>query len=222
MKHAPVLATLPLLMGACFSPAFAAEDIPRVNENGLRLVADRELDQVYIDDTRRLPAFTSVYIEAPSVAFRKNWARNLNRQQPGIMIYPEDEEKLLRDYADLTYRVFSETLQERGFVLSDAPGEGVLVVRPDIVDMDIVAPDIQRAARVDRYSDSAGEMTLSLTLADGVTGLPVVQVSDHKEDPRWGYMEWRTRPSNYSDARRALRSWANTLSDALEDGRWSG
>ncbi len=200
--------------------ALAGEATPRVNENGLRLVADRDLDTVYVDTGTRVSGYDALFVQTPTVRFKENWARDFNRQQPGTRIYPEDEEKLVSDYTELTERVFRETLEKRGFKLSEQPGEGVLVVRPDIVDLDIVAPDIQRAARVERYSQSAGEMTLALTLADGASGRPLVQVSDHKEDPRWDYMEWRTRPSNVADAKRALRGWANTLGDALEEGRW--
>ncbi|KAA9132085.1 DUF3313 domain-containing protein [Marinihelvus fidelis] len=202
--------------------ALAGEATPNVNENGLRKVHDRHLDEVYVAPASRLSDYRTVYIEQPAVQFRKNWARDLNRSHRGTVVYPRDEQELIEDYARLTHEVFTEIMEKRGFVIAESRDEGTLVVRPDIVDLDIVAPDIPRAQRVDVYSESAGRMTLALTLEDGATGKPVVQVSDMKEDPRWGYMEWRTRPSNYSDARRALKSWANSLADAIEDGRWTG
>ena len=60
-------------------------------------------------------------------------------------------------------------------------GEDVLIAKPAIVDLDVIAPDLQTAQRSKTYSESAGEMTLVLELYDSLTHDKIVTVRDRKQ-----------------------------------------
>jgi hypothetical protein len=70
-----------------------------------------------------------------------------------------------------------------------------------------------------QYSESAGRMTLKLEIFDSVTGDLVASFRDRQEDPRLGWMEWRTRVSNRQDAQRMLQRWATRLRERLDELR---
>jgi hypothetical protein len=55
-----------------------------------------------------------------------------------------------------------------------------------------------------------------------VTGDLIATISDRQEDPRLGWMEWRTRVSNRQDAERMLRRWATDLRERLDAARSRG
>jgi len=74
---------------------------------------------------------------------------------------------------------------------------------------------------VDRVeaAQSAGRMTLKLEIFDSVTGALVASFRDRQEDPRLGWMEWRTRVSNRQDAQRMVQRWASQLRERLDELR---
>jgi hypothetical protein len=95
-------------------------------------------------------------------------------------------------------------------------------IAPRIVDLDVYAPDTPTPARTNQYSESAGRMTLKLEIFDSVTGDLIATISDRREDPRLGWLEWRTRVSNRQDAERMLRRWATDLRERLDAARNKG
>jgi hypothetical protein len=92
-------------------------------------------------------------------------------------------------------------------------------ITPHIVDLDVYAPDTATPGRTDQYSESAGRMTLKLEIFDSVTGDVVASFRDRQEDPRLGWVEWRTRVSNRADAERMLKRWATLLRERLDELR---
>ena len=96
-----------------------------------------------------------------------------------------------------------------------------MTAKPAIVDLDVVAPDIQSAGLTRSYSESAGEMTLNLELFDSLTGDKIAKATDRARDWDRGYMEWRTRVSNRADAERMMKSWAKAFVALLDEARAS-
>ena len=121
--------------------------------------------------------------------------------------------------AELTQSVFRSVLREGGFTLVEAPGEGVLAVKPDIVDLYVAAPDTGPPGRGRTYVMSAGEMRLQLQLSDSVTGTVLARASDRKRGRDTGRVEWANSTYNRAEAERALRGWAVQLRNALTEVR---
>jgi len=213
------LAVLVLLTGVvAISPTWAKKSLPAVNDEGMELVKDSKLATVYADPGADLSIYKRIWLEDATVAFKKNWQRDQNRGY-GIRVRDHDMERILEDVATLFREVFTAELLDGGYELAEEANADVLIVKPAIVDLDVVAPDIRTANRSSSYSESAGEMTLNLELFDSITGDKIAKATDRKRDYDRGYMEWRTSVSNRSDARRMMTSWAKALRSALDEAK---
>ncbi len=204
---------------ATSSSAWAKKSLPAVNDEGMELVKDTKLATVYADPGANLGIYKRIWLEDATVAFKKNWKRDQNRSRP-LKVLDEDMERIKAEMATLFREVFTEELLDGGYELVEEAGDDVLRVKPAIIDLDVIAPDIQRTAgREYGYSESAGEMTLNLELFDSATGDKIVKATDRKRDYRRGYVEWRTSVSNRADARRLMRPWAKALRSTLDEAR---
>jgi hypothetical protein len=202
------------------SPAWAKKNLPAVNDEGMELVIDTELASVYTDPGADLSIYKRIWLQDATVAFKKNWQRDQNRGLR-FKVQTSDMEQIKEDVATIFREVFTQELVEGGYKLVEEAGDDVLKLKPSIVDLDVVAPDIQHANRTMTYSESAGEMTLNLELYDSVTGDKIAKATDRKQDFRKGYIEWRTKVSNRSIARRMMKSWARALRSTLDEARSS-
>lgn len=221
--HQSLLIATGLLAGCLMAtPALAKKDLPAVNEDGMQLVKDTRMSTIYADPDADLSAYKKIILMDASVAFKKNWQRNQNfdsSYSTAFMVKDSDVARIKEDMATLFRESFTKELVKAGYVLVDEPGEDVLKVKPEIVDLDVYAPDIKSAYRSESYSQSAGEMTLILELYDSQTDDLIVKAKDRKRDFDKGYMEWRTSVSNRATARRMMNAWAKTFREALDDAR---
>ena len=157
-----------------------------------------------------------------SVAFKKNWQRNQNIDSSynlAFAVKDSDVARIKEDIATLFKEAFTKELVKGGYVLVDTPGEDVLKVKPEIVDLDVIAPDVKSAFRGQNFSQSAGEMTLILELYDSQTDDLIVKAKDRKRDFQTGYMEWRNSVTNRATAVRMMNAWAKAFREALDDAR---
>lgn len=213
--RSPLLAFLALVLGAPFA---AAKDLPEYNEEGMKLVESTRYTTVYADEDADLGIYKRVWLEDATVSFKKNWKREQNRNLPH-KVKDSDMERIKAEVASLFREVFEEELSKGGYELATEAGDDVLRIVPEIVDLDVVAPDIPSAVRMESYSESAGEMTLQAVLYDSVTGDKIATTRDRKRDYRRGYMEWRTSVNNRATAKRLIRQWAVALREALDEAR---
>jgi hypothetical protein len=213
------LVIIAMLMGImAISPAWAKKNLPAVNDEGMELIKDTKMTTVYADPGADLSIYNSVMLLDASVAFKKNWKRDQNRGN-SMRVKDRDMVKIQEEVAVLFREVMTQELVKGGYVMADAPGEDVLLVKPAIVDLDVFAPDVQSSNRSYNFSESAGEMTLNLELFDSITEDKIAKATDRKRDNQRGYMQWRTKVSNRADARRMMRGWAEDLRSALDEAR---
>jgi len=203
---------------ASLSSAWAKENLPAVNDEGMELVKDTDLATVYADPGADLGIYNRIWLQDATVAFKKNWQRDQNRSDP-FKVQSKDMERIQNDVATLFREVFTRELLDGAYELVEEMGADVLIVKPAIVDLDVIAPDIQRASHSSSYSESAGEMTLNLELFDSVTNDKIARATDRKRDYRSGYFEYRTSVSNRADASRMMASWAKSLRSTLDEAR---
>lgn len=214
------LIIIALLLGmTAVSPVWAKKKLPEFNDEGMQLVKDSDLATVYADPGADLGIYKKIMLLDATVAFKKNWKRDQNRRVSSMRIKDSDVEKIKQSVSELFADVFTKELVDDGYVMTDTPGEDVLVLKPAIVDLDVHAPDIQGASRTYSYSESAGEMTLNLEFFDSLTNDKIARATDRKRDYRAGYLEWRTRVSNRADAKRMMTSWAKALRSTLDEAR---
>lgn len=214
-----VLVVLALGM-ATASPALAKKNLPAINDEGMELVKDSKYTTIYADPGADLSIYNRIWLKDATVAFKKNWQRDQNRSNR-FKVQTKDMEKIQEDVATLFREVFTKELLDGGYELAEEAGDDVLSVVPAIVDLDVIAPDIQRIGRTHTFSESAGEMTLNLELFDSLTNDKIARATDRKRDFQQGYVEWRTSVSNRMVAKRFMTSWAKALREALDDARAS-
>ena len=194
----------------------SAPDMPEITEEGLHKLKDTNLGLVYADPDADLSTYDRVHLLEASVAFKKNWQRDQNRSY-AFKVKASDMERMKSGLAELFHDVFSEELAEGGYELTEETADDVLLIRPAIINLDVTAPDVQSATRSYQYAESAGEMTLYVELYDAVTGALLAKAMDRKRDRDRGYFQWQSRVTNTSAAKRILKSWAETLREALDE-----
>ena len=219
MKLKTLLYTLPpvLLLAAPALPADESDAAAALAEK-LQLVEKDRNGATYAQPGVDWSAYDKILIEDATVAFRKNWQRDQNRGRRALSerVSTSDMERIKSDLAALFDEVFAEEMAAGGrWEIVDAAGPDVLRIKPEIVDLDVYAPDVQSSSYTRSYTDSSGSMTLKLGLFDSETGDLLAATSDRRQSPYRGYMQWTTSVSNKGDARRIVQQWARDLDQRL-------
>ena len=134
----------------------------------------------------------------------------------------KDSQRIKDGLAALVREEVVRQLSEGGYTLVDTPGEDVLDVEMSIVDLNVAAPDIQTAGRVETFAVSAGEMTLVAALRDSVSGDVAMRIFDRAQAREYFRPQRITSVDNISEARDAAKGWAKALRKALDLARTVG
>lgn len=219
MKKPLISSFLLLMFFASFSAtANEANKIPEYTVEGLKLVPNtKNMALVWAEPGAELSKYDRVYLVEPYVAFKKNWKRDQNRGR--LKVTTKDMEDIKTNVRNLFMEVFTEELNEGGYSLAQERAEDVLILKPAIVDLDVLAPDISMAGRTNTYTTSAGSMTLYLELYDSETDDLLAKALDRKSDRESAYMQWQTGTANRMAAKRIMKPWAKALREALDEAR---
>jgi hypothetical protein len=189
---------------------------PEVSLEGLELVEKDRRGEIYADPDVDWSVYTEIQLDRATVAFRRNWQRDQNRNQ-SFKVRASDMENIRTGLADLFDEVFSGELSgEGGYTVTTAGNDHVMRIEPHIVDLDVYAPDTKSVGTTRTYTESAGRMTLKLFIYDSLTGDLIAAASDRREAPRRGYLQWTTSVTNKAEARRMLERWAQGLRERLD------
>ena len=195
-----------------------AEENQEVTIDGLHLVKNSNLTLVYAEPGVDLSQYQRIYLSDAYIAFKKHWRRTQNNSHSDNVSI-EDMEKIRAELSLLFRDVFSKTLEDGGYQLVTERDQDVLLIKPAIINLDIVAPDTRSATQMTSFAQSAGEMTLYLELYDSMTGDLIAKALDRQEDRQTGYFQWQNRVSNRAAANRILQVWANVLKEGLDQAQ---
>lgn len=185
-------------------------------EEGLEKRTIKGLDAVYARPGATLAAYKKVRLGPITVAFRKNW----DRQVPGTMRVRADQQQRIKDQlAGLIRDEMTKQLKQGGYEVVTAAGADVLDVNLSIVDLYVTAPDLPTAGRVDVYAISAGEMTMIAELRDAASNDLVMRVYDHAKADESFRPKRITNIDNKQEARAAAAAWAKVLRTQLDTAR---
>lgn len=205
-----------LTLAACVSTSKAPQTY-----DGLELLPDTKFGEVYKRPGVDLSGYQAYGLDGCEVAFKKNWLRNQNdaRLDLGNRIAQKDVDKIKDVLGAECEKYFRAALEEAPpykLVDSFSDGEGVLILRPSIINLDIAAPDTRPSGMQRTYTTQAGEMTLVLELLDGTTGETLVRVVDRYRSPQTTRLQWSNSVTNQAESRRVLRRWAGQLRKGLD------
>ena len=204
---------LPLVALLAATTGFASDDFPAVSHDGLHLMPDTKLRAVYMKPGADLSQYDKIALLDTYVAFRKNWQRDHNDEEPFDMRVSDKDMKDIRDRVSREFaREMTKVLStEGGHQMVTGGGSGVLILRPAIINLDITAPDIMSPGMSQTYVASAGSMTLYLELYDGKTGSIIARIIDPEAADNAGIAQVANRVSNTADFDRVVRRWAEIL-----------
>lgn len=200
------------------------QELPEITVDGLHLVPDSKLAVVYAEPGASLSQYHRIKLLDAYVAFKKNWARNQRSTsaQP-LRIKSSDIERIKTTLAKEFQAVFTKSLEDAGYEITDESAEDVMIVRPAIINLDVNAPDTRSAGRSTTFTASAGEMTLYIELYDSLTGDIIAKALDSKADrANSSFYTWTNSTTNRAAARRILKGWAKILVNALNEARTYG
>jgi len=209
-----------IILGTAPIETFAKKktEIPEYTVEGLKLVPNtKNMALVWAEPGADLSQYDRVYLVEPYVAFKKNWKRDQNRGT--LRVNSSDMERIKKSVSELFMEIFTEELAKGGYTLANERAEDVLIVKPAIIDLDVQAPDVRTAGRVNTFTTSAGSMTLYLELYDSETDDLLAKALDAKADRDTGYMQWQTKVANRVAAKRIMQPWAEALRKGLDEAR---
>lgn len=225
IAHALCL-SMALFAGA---PLFAANESTKaaVNEilshDGLERVKTREADLVYARPGATLAGYSKVIIGPVDVAFSKNW--DPKRTGSAFKLSTEEREEIRSGVAQIVRDEFVKTLQGKdGYPVVEAASPDALLLKINIINLYVNAPDVPTAGRSRTYVSSAGEMTLVLEVFDSETKQVLARVVDRQEsDLRGvGQMTWTNRVVNAGEAEMIASAWARKLRKSLDKAHGGG
>ncbi len=214
-------AILFLCMIAFSGTAIAKDKFPAVTEDGLNRVESKHVDAVYWQDGATLEPYTQVMLVDCSVAFKKNWKRDYNRDQRSLQnqVRDSDMDRIKNALSAAFNEEFTKVLEKGGYEVVQNTGENVLLLRPAIVNLDVTAPDLKTASMSRTYSATAGEMSLYMELYDSTTNAKIGQVLDTQTAGDEGTFRISNSVTNRSEANRVLSKWAGLLVSALDEAK---
>ena len=210
-----LLVSLCLFAVATF--AVAKNDFPAVSHDGLHLMPDTKLRAVYMKPGADLSQYDKVALLDAYVAFAKNWKREHNEEETFDQRVSDKDMKEIRDRVAKEFvKEFTKVLATEGGhqIVTDA-GEGVLILRPAIINLEVTAPDLMTAGMSETMVASAGSMTLYLELYDGKTQAIIARIIDPEAADNVGIAQVANRVTNTADFDRVLRRWAEILNSHL-------
>jgi hypothetical protein len=215
----PGLVLVSALSTLALGSSYAADaGMSPVSPEGLKLVPSPNVRVLYLREGADFSGYDKFAMLECYVAFRKNWKQDQNTGQ-SFRVTDSDIVRIKNDVAKEFRAVFVRELTAKGMTQVTAVGKSVLILRPAIINLDIVAPDTMNAAR-DNYSTSAGQATLLLEVFDSVTSELLARVIDTQSagDSRSIDVR-RSGLSNRADADKVLTKWADLLGTALQNAR---
>jgi hypothetical protein len=200
--------------------ASTSETLPTTTPDGLDLVRSDKHSAVYIKPETQLDIYNEFAIVPCEVAFRKNWQRDYNssHRSSGQQIKERDIDRIKRELGEECTAFFTDALSEEpsyNLVTEWQQGQDVLLVRPNIVNLNITSPDVSSPSMTRSYSASAGSMTLYLELIDAETSEVLVRAYDSKADPD-SFVNYANKITNRQAADRMLKNWATRLREAMD------
>ena len=217
MKISRILIAGLLLAAVSTVTAAKSTEPPDRTIDGLERVPDAQVGLLYVQPGATLAPYARVLLLDPQVSFVAGYKNRMNdRLHQTARVTDADMENMKIALAQLFREEFTDELQNNGgYVLVDGVADDVLALRPAILDLDVLGPELRPNVR--SAVPSVGEMTLYLELVDSVSGDILVKVLDHQFDRTRVNTALRNRDRNERAFRAMLRSWAVLMREALDE-----
>lgn len=215
----PARILLSLFFFAFAGALSAKEKLPETTKDGLVLKHHTKLGAVYIKPGATLSAYDKVKVLECYVAFKKNWRRNYNDEQPGLegRVTTADMKKIKQEVAEGFNESFTRELDKAGYTVVDTTGPDVLLIRPAIINLTVTAPDVPTPGIQATIVSSSGSMTLYAELYDSETSAKIAEVLDAEEVGQNSFNHLANSVSNRFEFDQTIDAWAEILVERLDE-----
>ena len=210
------LATATAILGAA-SIALAAS--APATWDGLVRTKSSKLQYVYLLPGANFRAYTRVMLDPTEVAFKKNWARDINSRSVRSLsgrVTDADVERMVDEGGKAASEIFARAFAAGGFPVVTTPGDDVLRVRTAVVNLTVTAPERMTSGRSSTFAGEAGTATLVIEARDSVSGALLARVVDPQVVGDSGIMLNRTSVLNRADFRATAERWAKSTVSGLQ------
>jgi len=190
-------------------------DAPPVSPDGMQLKHNTQSTIAYKKEGVDFTNYNKVQLAPSTVAFKKNWQRNYNRNQATMSSRIKDKDVVrikesVKLLLDETFK--TEFGKGDGYSIVEQATTGTLLLKPAIIDLDVNAPDVRSVNRSITYVNEAGKATLFLEIYDAVSGEILARIIDTETvGDNNGFHQWANRVTNTADAKRVIKKWTKTL-----------
>lgn len=199
-----------LLLGLVLMAGCAANRPPEeTTDDGLVRVPSRSIGGVYRDPESTFTQYRRVMLEPPVIGLKKGW----RDEHPYVT--QGDLAQILTEAMQLFREEFAREFVRRGtYTFADEPAPDVVLVVPNIEDLDIPAPD----AGTREYSSGPISMKITGDLRDASTNKLVGRVVLIQPAERYTYKPARTTNpvTNAHDQRMVYAKWTRLVREALD------
>jgi len=214
MKTSFIVALALLAMGC------QSTDAPAVSPEGMQLKHDTRSTTAYKKEGVNFSDYSKVQFSPSTVAFKKNWQRDYNRDQSTMSsrIKDRDVVRIKESVKVMLDETFEAEFGKSGtYSIVKHATTGTLLLKPSIIDLDVNAPDVMSATRSKTYVNEAGKATLFLEIYDAVSGEILARIIDTETvGDNHGFYQWTNRVTNSADAKRVIKKWAKTLREKFD------
>jgi hypothetical protein len=221
MKFVRFARAAALVAAMAVSTSAHAQESAALNEalsfDGLQKTNIKGIELAYVRPGVTLADYTSVQLAPVYVAFAKDWTATAAPGSPfAVSAYKVNEVK--QQVATLVHKAFVKEIQTKGgFPIVSASGPHVLLVKINIVNLNIVAPLQQSASMSATWTSTSGSATLYAELFDSETGQVIARIVDAQAVDNNGQNSYYM--NNMANAQWIAEAWAKKLVDGLDKAR---
>ena len=172
-------------------------------------------DTVRFADNADLRRYTSFLVKQPELEFDKHWLR----EHKSVMT-DSDEARIRESYTRVLKEALESNLsQEAGWQKVEQAGPDTLVIVPRLTRFRITAPDFSFRANSRDFVEHTGAARLTLTLLDGISNNPLMELSDYSQTSSAGGigdLQPTNRVENLHDFKMLCKRWAMRFGELLE------
>ena len=222
-----ILTTSLLVFGASYAASAnenlvdaPSKNLPFETIDGLQKVDSAiEGRVVYLKSDVDFSQFKYIQILKAHVAFSKNWQADFNRKNRATIGVVTDEDiiKIKQNVSKNFDEAFKAEFNHNGYPVIEVAKEHTLLIRPALVDLDLVNPSTVPSTNTKTFSRDDESVTLYIELYDGITGEILARVAENKYITENEYYGWQNRSRNSSDMVRLLKDWASELRMFLDN-----
>ena len=194
-------------------------EFPETTKDGLHVESHTSHGAVYVKPGATLATYSKVKILGVYVAFNKDWQRNFNDEEMDLenQVTKQDMKEIRARVSKEFPLVFAKVLEKGGYQVVNATGQGVLLLRPAIINLVVTAPDLMTAGMTTNMVSSSGSMTLYMELYDSQTSAKIAKVLDSEEAGMHSFAHVANRVTNKEDFDQTMEAWAKILVKRLDE-----